>query len=300
MEKPRKLSLKEEINKEAKQIEKKLSEHPELDEIKVTEEMERALLAKIRAYEQEKEEEDTAHWEYTEKHREENRDMEISEELFPDISVLKTTDESSSVPGLTRKIYRKKHKKKVMFALAAVFVLVVAMSVTSVGSKSYLKVLIEKITGKSPVQVTNVKDMDSRETVDNSEVEAYLECETVLKRKIVKMVYRPKEMVFEKCMIDEETQQGQLFFRYGDGLVWYRIYLNNTDSSWGATEEDKRIRKYSIDVSDVPVQIEEYQLDDKPERRYEVSFEYQGVYYQLKGEMEEEELTKIIKNLNFF
>ena len=300
MEKPRKLSLKEEINKEAKQIEKKLSEHPELDEIKVTEEMERALLAKIRAYEQEKEEEDTAHWEYTEKHREENRDMEISEELFPDISVLKTTDESSSVPGLTRKIYRKKHKKKVMFALAAVFVLVVAMSVTSVGSKSYLKVLIERIIAKTPVKVTNVRDMESQETKDKLEVNAYQECEAMIKRQIVRIVYRPKEMVFEKCMIDEETQQGQLFYQYGESLIRYRIYLNNTDSSWGATEEDKKIRKYSIDVNDVPVQIEEYQLDDKPERRYEASFEYQGVRYQLKGEMEEEELIKIIKNLNFF
>lgn len=300
MEKPRKLSLKEEINKEAKQIEKKLSEHPELDEIKVTEEMERALLAKIRAYEQEKEEEDTAHWEYTEKHREENRDMEISEELFPDISVLKTTDESSSVPGLTRKIYRKKHKKKVMFALAAVFVLVVAMSVTSVGSKSYLKVLIERIIAKTPVKVTNVRDMESQETKDKLEVNAYQECEAMMKRQIVRIVYRPKEMVFEKCMIDEETQQGQLFYQYGESLIRYRIYLNNTDSSWGATEEDKKIRKYSIDVNDVPVQIEEYQLDDKPERRYEASFEYQGVRYQLKGEMEEEELIKIIKNLNFF
>lgn len=300
MEKPRKLSLKEEINKEAKQIEKKLSEHPELDEINVTEEMERALLAKIRAYEQEKEEEDAARREYTEKHREENRGMEISEELFPDISVLKTADESSSVPGLTRKIYRKKRKKKAMFALAAVFVLVAAMSVTSVGSKSYLKELIERIIAKTPVKVTNVRDMESQETKDKLEVNAYQECEAMMKRQIVRIVYRPKEMVFEKCMIDEETQQGQLFYQYGESLIRYRIYLNNTDSSWGATEEDKKIRKYSIDVNDVPVQIEEYQLDDKPERRYEASFEYQGVRYQLKGEMEEEELTKIINNLNFF
>lgn len=53
----RSLSLHQEIEREAREIEKEMERHPELDEIQVTEEMDAALLEKIRAYEEELEEE---------------------------------------------------------------------------------------------------------------------------------------------------------------------------------------------------------------------------------------------------
>ena len=54
MENPRKLSLRKEIEQEAEQIEKEIEKHPELEKIKVTEEMDAALLSKICEYEKEK------------------------------------------------------------------------------------------------------------------------------------------------------------------------------------------------------------------------------------------------------
>ncbi len=53
----RSLSLHEEIEREAREIEKEMMRHPELDDIQVTEEMDAALLKKIQAYEEELEEE---------------------------------------------------------------------------------------------------------------------------------------------------------------------------------------------------------------------------------------------------
>lgn len=53
----RSLSLHQEIEREAREIEKEMERHPELDEIQVTEEMDAALLERIRAYEEELEEE---------------------------------------------------------------------------------------------------------------------------------------------------------------------------------------------------------------------------------------------------
>lgn len=50
------LSLHQEIEREVQQIEEDMAKHPELDQIQVTEEMDKALLEKIRAYEKEKEE----------------------------------------------------------------------------------------------------------------------------------------------------------------------------------------------------------------------------------------------------
>lgn len=53
----RSLSLHEEIEREAREIKKEMERHPELDDIQVTEEMDAALLEKIRDYEEELEEE---------------------------------------------------------------------------------------------------------------------------------------------------------------------------------------------------------------------------------------------------
>lgn len=295
-----KISLKEEIDKEVKQIEKELSEHPELDNINVTEEMDHALLAKIRAYEQEKEEEDAARREYEKKYSVKSSDVEMSEELFPDISALKPTDERSNVQELPKKMYKKKRKKKIIAALVAVFVLVAGMSVTSIGSKSYLKVLIEKITGRAPVEVMNVEDMDSQETEDSEELEAYQECKNMLKGDIVKIGYRPEGFEFEKSEIDKVTQQAQIFYKHGNEVIRYRIYLNSTDSSWGSTEEDEKIREYNINVNDIDVQVEEYRAQNKKERRFDARFQYKGICYQFKGEMKETEFIEIIKNLYFF
>ena len=50
------LSLHQEIEREVREIEKEMERHPELDELKVTEEMDRALLEEIQAYEAEIEE----------------------------------------------------------------------------------------------------------------------------------------------------------------------------------------------------------------------------------------------------
>lgn len=53
----RSLSLHEEIEREAREIEEEMKRHPELDNIRVTEEMDAALFKKIQAYEEELEEE---------------------------------------------------------------------------------------------------------------------------------------------------------------------------------------------------------------------------------------------------
>ena len=41
-----------------------------------------------------------------------------------------------------------------------------------------------------------------------------------------------------------------------------------------------------------------YKLPEN-ENRYVASFEYQGVHYELKGTMEQQEFDKILKNLYF-
>lgn len=262
MKKLRKLSLKEELEKEAAEIEKELAEDPELDNLKVSKELDDAIYAEIQRYEKE---------------QEENKIKE-----FP----LRT--------------YKKKKRTKLIVALVAILVLVMGMSVSSVGSKSYMKELIEKFTGKSQVDVTNVKDMDSKEKQEWAERKAYQEVDEMIKVNCVRILDGPKEMHFVNCDINEDIQQADLFYEYKGETLRYEIYLNQADSSRGVTKEDAEITTYELNIQNNQIKISERKTEKAEANVMTAEFEYKGVFYQLRGKMKKNEFDKILKNLKFY
>ena len=262
MKKLRKLSLKEELEKEAAEIEKELAEDPELDNLKVSKELDDAIYAEIQRYEKEQEED------------------KIKE--FP----LRT--------------YKKKKRTKLIVALVAILVLVMGMSVSSVGSKSYMKELIEKFTGKSQVDVTNVKDMDSKEKQEWAERKAYQEVDEMIKVNCVRILDGPKEMHFVNCDINEDIQQADLFYEYKGETLRYEIYLNQADSSRGVTKEDAEITTYELNIQNNQIKISERKTEKAEANVMTAEFEYKGVFYQLRGKMKKNEFDKILKNLKFY
>lgn len=262
MKKLRKLSLKEELEKEAAEIEKELAEDPELDNLEVSKELDDVIYAEIQRYEKE---------------QEENKIKE-----FP----LRT--------------YKKKKRAKLLVALVAILVLVMGMSVSSVGSKSYMKELIEKFTGKSQMDVTNVKDMDSQDTNEWEENIAYQKVDEMIKANCVRLLDGPKEMHFISDSIKEDIQQADLFYEYKGETIRYEIYLNQTDSSRGVTKEDDEITTYELNVQNNQIKISERKTEKAEANVMTAEFEYKGVFYQLRGKMEKNEFNKILKNLKFY
>ena len=121
----KKLSLEDEINREAEEIEKKVKENKEIEGMTVSEDMETALFNKIQEYEYDK--------------------------------------------RLKKVVYRKKKRTYVIGAIAAIIILICGSVMTSVGSKSYVKVLWERINGDESSNIINVEDMDSKKTKDVDE-----------------------------------------------------------------------------------------------------------------------------------
>ena len=262
MKKLRKLSLKEELEKEAAEIEKELAEDPELDNLEVSKELDDAIYAEIQRYEKEQEED------------------KIKE--FP------------------LRIYKKKKRAKLIVALVAILVLVMGMSVSSVGSKSYMKELIEKFTGKSQMDVTNVKDMNSQDTNEWEENIAYQKVDEMIHGKCARILKRPEEMHFQSYTINDEIKQADLFYEYKEETIRYEIYLNQTDSSKGVTKEDEEITTYELKVKNNQIKISERKTEKAEANVMTAEFEYKGVFYQLRGKMEKNEFNKILKNLKFY
>lgn len=184
--------------------------------------------------------------------------------------------------------------------MVAILVLVMGMSVSSVGSKSYMKELIEKFTGKSQVDVTNVKDMDSHEVNSNDEYEAYQEVDEMIHGKSVRILDRPEEMHFKSHIINDEMKQADLFYEYKGETIRYEIYLNQADSSKGVTKEDEEITTSELKVKKNKIKISERKTDKTETSVMSAEFEDKGVFYQLRGKMNKEDFYKIIKNLKFY
>lgn len=304
----RKLSLHDEIEKEADEIEKEISNDPKLEDISVSEHMERELFKKIADYE---------------KNRSvRSAEEEFSEELSPDFTLrtkekknrnltdvekealaigLKIMEDNSNSGNKKKTRHRKSIRVRVLVACAALLVLVLGVGTTSVGSKSYLKEIIEKITGSGDrAVVINVEDMEIQESNDLDEVDVYKEIGKKIGVTIVRLGYKPKNMTLEEYDIDESQEKAQFFYQYNDDIVLYSVYINNRDSSVGQKETDKIIDENLITVQGCEVTIRQYDVKDKEASRYIAEFSFKGVNYQLRGIMEKDEFEKIIKNLQFF
>lgn len=249
----KKLSLQKEVKKEAEEIEKEVSSHPELEDLKVSDEMETSLFNKIQEYEY-------------------DRRFKV--------------------------VYHKKKKRRyIIFALAAVIVLVVGSAITGVGSKSYWKVVWEKITGGESLGYIDVEDMESQETDDLDEMGVYKEINEKFGIAPVRLGYKLPRMELIKYSLDENQGKVILFYEYNNEIIRYSIYMNNTDSSFGQKDLDLLIDEYEIKNDNFNISVEEYEIKNSADKRYIAEFSYQDVQYELKGIMKKDEFNLILENL---
>ena len=239
MKKLKKLSLENEMKKEAEQIEKKVREDRSLDDITVSDEMEKELFNKIQDYE------------YDKRHK---------------------------------KVVRKKKKSKLVIgALAAVLILVCGSVMTSVGSKSYWKVLWERENGDENSNIINVEDMETKETEDIDESAVYKEIAKVMGNSLVRMEYKPRGMVLKRYTIDKEQRMAVLFYQYGEEVIKYYMYTNSTDSSFGEKTVDQLLDEYEFQNGNHSIIVKQYKIKNSDEERYIAEFEYKDIHYQIKG-----------------
>lgn len=256
MKRLKKLSLKHEIDREAENIEKEVKSRTDLEDLKVSEDMETSLFNKIQEYEYDKR---------------------------------------------YKTVHRRKKKRYVVLALAAVLVLVFGSVMTGVGSKSYWKILWDRMIGEeAEVSFIEVENMETQETEDIDELQLFKEIREKLGILPVRLSYMPKAMFIKEYEIDYNQNRAVIIYGYNDRVIRYAMYMNDEESSYAQTEVDELISEYKIsEYPNVVISVKEYDVEDVKENRYVAEFEYQDAQYQLMGIMEKEEFDKILKNLYF-
>ena len=254
MKELKKLSLKEEIDKQAEKTEKEVRENKEIKDMKVSEDMETSLFSRIQEYEYDKR---------------------------------------------IKKVYRRKKKRMIIVAFAAVLVLALGSMITGMGSKPYWRVLWDRVVGDETQAYIDVEDMKTQETEDFDEIKAFKEVNQSFGISAVRMMIKPSNMYLESYNIDKEQRYAVLFYNYNNEMIKYSIYLNDSDSSFGQKETDEKTDEYKIDSNGVDIQVEEYSIEGEDKKRYVAEFQYRDVNYQLKGIMKKAEFNNILENLKF-
>lgn len=280
--------LKDQLNKEAKQIEEEvgLNDNEEIpNELKIR--MKNALDQKIR--EREKRSEDMKRTDAYAKLSEEDREaLRLGREM------LKNQSEEKKIYTMRRK----KHNIRRIVALAAVLILVMAIGMTSIGGPERMLQFVKSSVGGR--QVSKVNSSDKNKIIEEEDEEkAYDKIGEEFGIEPVRIIWRLKGMEFIKMELDTDIQVAELDYIRDREKMEFIISASYGKVSLGADNEDEIIDHYYI-KENVPIEVTEYKTPETETNRYKAEFKYNNLYYCLTGTMTKEEMENILKNLYFF
>lgn len=197
----------------------------------------------------------------------------------------------------TRRV-RKKKSLRVYVALAAVMIMVLAVSISSVGDGRSLMKTIKSMVGEREVVKVNSGE-DNKVIEAESEEEAYQEIKAEFNINPVKIIDLPLEAKFSKAIIEKELKMGELYYQYKGENIVYIVSEDQAKNSIGMDREDQVIEQYCIEVQGINIEIKACQLPETKKKRYFAHFNYKEGEYFLIGVMARNEFEEILKNLYF-
>lgn len=280
--------LKDQLNREAKQIEEEvgLNDNEEIpNELKIR--MKNALDQKIR--EREMRSEDMKRTDaYTKLSEEDQEALRLGREM------LKNQSEEKKIYTMRRK---KRNIRRIV-ALAAVLILVMAVGMTSIGGpERMLQFMKSSVCGR---KVSQVDSSDKNKVIEEEDEEkAYEKIEKEFGIAPVRLWWYPENMEFENMILDTDIQVAEVDYLYKDKKIEYFVSASYGEVSWGYDNEDKKIDYYCEQVKGTDIEVTEYETPETERNRYVAEFEYKKLHYCLSGELTKEEIENILKNLYF-
>lgn len=272
--------IKEELMKEAEDIQKEIDKAPEGQSMPEG--------AKERIWQNIQEE--IAEYEREERYR------GLSDE---DYRALRLGQEMMEKQKEEKKYARKKRNIRFYFGLAAVLVLVLAVSMTSIGGAERVVRFMKSMVGDREIAQVDSSE-DNLVIVEENEEEAYQAIKDEFGVEPVSITRVPEGMWFESMELDKNMQFAELSYVYRNEKIVYYISASYKISSMGIDVEDKIVNESQIEKKGCQLNIKEYETPDTKTHRYSAEFEYMGIEYFLNGTMEKEEFDLILKNLYFF
>lgn len=198
--------------------------------------------------------------------------------------------------------YREKRRKKIRTATRAAAAIVVlgigifGVSMTSEANRlRVMEILRQTYNDKEIVRINNG---DKRTYAENDEETVRNDIYTKLHVKYPEFFYVPEGMNYNESLVDEEAGTACVRYDYnGDNLIFY-ISTNENDLSETKTAdiENTIVDTVKLNTKDIKIEIN---IIETLDNKYIAQWEYHNVYYEFGGEIAEDELEKVIKEMLF-
>ena len=190
-------------------------------------------------------------------------------------------------------------KHWVRTAKAAGVVLVVGACVfgASMTSEANRIRLVETISGvRNTGDVTWTDNGENRDGSETNFEQAKTEIVEKIHIEVPEFYYVPDGMKYSQFMIFEETEMAVIQYQYGEHSIYFHLAANEKDLSQGNWKDKEKVQ---VETLDDVIEIEMGTLAENGEENYYALWKYKDAYYQLSGQIEKEELVKIINEMQY-
>lgn len=229
---------------------------------------------------------------------EDRRALELGRKVLREEKEKEKGKEEKAFEGKTRK--RHHRPRRVYIAVAAVLVATLAVSVSAMGGPERMVRMVRQAVGDREVEKINSSD-ENLVIVEENEEEAYQEINKLFNVEAVKIIERPKNMIFSKLVLDTSRQTAELWYQLENEVVVCFINASYRDSSWGVDMEDMVIDSYiKYEGEEYQIKVKEYSVVQSNNKRFSAQFSFKGLDYFLVGTMSKSDFDKIINNMFFY
>ena len=190
-------------------------------------------------------------------------------------------------------------KHWVRTAKAAGVVLVVGACIfgASMTSEANRIRLVETISGvRNTGDTTGVDNGEERKYTEGSLDEAQKEIRDTIHIAVPEFYYVPKGMQYDNVIVSEVTQMAIIRYQYNNHFVYFHLAANEKDLSQGSWKDRKQIK---VETLDEEIDVEMGNLLENNEECYYAAWKYKDAYYQIGGNIEKEEIIKILKEMQY-
>ena len=298
--------MKEEMEKDARQIEDAIRADAEISNVKASAELKDKVQKRIAEYHREEllarlSEEDREALrlgqELQKKRADGVSDAEHSVEISDEIGI--SSEEVKQAAGRTGSSRRgRKILWKRVAVLAAAIVVVLAIGITSVGGPKRLIEEMKQTVGGREMTSINSDDGEVKSSGEKEEEKAYQQIKDEFGFDPVRIVWKPKGMSFDRVENDPDIPLAHFIYELDGQTITYVVDALYIDNSWGLDVEDELVEEYEYPLEKTTASVEAYKISDTLVN-YLAQFDYRDVHYTLIGVMEKEEMENILENLHF-
>ena len=143
---------------------------------------------------------------------------------------------------------------------------------------------------------TGINNGEDREYSAGNLDESVQEIKKILHIAVPEFYYIPTGMKYSKTIISKETQMAIMEYQYNENAVYFDLAANEKDLSQGNWKDTEKIQ---IETLDNIIDVEMGSMDMNDEENYYVKWKYKDAYYQLSGQIDKEELIKILNEMQY-